>query len=528
MRKLVSRAIFATAVWLTGSCVPAAPPRAAPSPAAAVAGFYEGSLHSQQYGEVQLSVNLRNESGRLVGTMSTPLGDFPISQDSLTREQLTLRFMVGDGDVGTITGQWGTGEIRGTWRLTDDGGALTLRRLGPSRAPSEPATPTVELSTAEWREDLHHLASELPRRHGNAFHTVSREEFEDSIRALDSRLPSLEGHEVFAAMGRIVAMVGDGHTYLELPGTFHRYPIRLYAFGDTLRITHAPAGYERLLGGQVLAIGGIPIDEARRLVGRQIARENEQYVRKEIPYFLTFAELLHAHEVVAEHGAAEWTLHTLAGEPLTVSLTPVNPSENIRLVSGAQATPLYRQSSGEDLWYTFLPESDMLYVGFRGYPPRPEFQAFFDEVFRFADENAVERLVIDLRENSGGDFTKGRDLLLPRLETHRLNERGRLFVAIGRDTFSAAMTNAADLLNETNATLVGEPTGARPNGWQEKGQFTLPKSHLAVSVSIRYYRFLDEDVLAVIPHQHMPLTWEDFRAGRDPVVEWIVAQPLSR
>jgi len=134
--------------------------------------------------------------------------------------------------------------------------------------------------------------------------------------------------------------------------------------------------------------------------------------------------------------------------------------------------------------------------------------------------------VIDLRENPGGDFTKGRDLLLPRLRVHRLNERGRLFVAIGRFTFSAAMTNAADFLNETNATLVGEPTGARPNGWQEKGEFTLPHSHLQVSVSTAYYRFLDEDLPAVMPHEHIPLTWEDFRAGRDPVLEWIVAQPL--
>jgi hypothetical protein len=373
-----------------------------------------------------------------------------------------------------------------------------------------------------------HLASELPRRHGNAFHTVSREEFEDSVRALDARLPSLEGHEVFAAMGRIVAMIGDGHTYLQLPQTFHRYPIRLYMFADTLRITHTAAGDERLLGGRVLAIGGTPIDEAEWLVGRQVARENEQYVRKELPGFLTFAELLHAHGVVPELGAAEWTLRTPAGEALTVSLTPVAPGEEMRLISAAHATPLYHQRPREDLWYTFLPGSGTLYVGFRGYPARREFQAFFDEVFRFADENPVDRLVIDLRENSGGDFTKGRDLLLPRLRVHRLNERGRLFVAIGRFTFSAAMTNAADFLNDTNATLVGEPTGARPNGWQEKGQFTLPNSNLQVSVSTAYYRFLDEDLPAVMPHEHIPLTWEDFRAGRDPVLEWIVAQPLPQ
>lgn len=137
-------------------------------------------------------------------------------------------------------------------------------------------------------------------------------------------------------------------------------------------------------------------------------------------------------------------------------------------------------------------------------------------------------MVIDLRQNAGGDFTKVRDLLLPALKQHRLNRRGRLFVAIGRNTFSAAMTNAADFLQETNAILVGEPTGGRPSGWQEKGQFTLPSSHLTVSVSTQYYRFLAEDLPAVMPHEHILITWDDFRAGRDAVLEWIVAQPLPR
>ncbi len=222
------------------------------------------------------------------------------------------------------------------------------------------------------------------------------------------------------------------------------------------------------------------------------------------------------------------TIETPAGERMTVRLTPVAPGEEVRWVSAAQATPLYRQQPGEDLGYRFLPETGTLYVGFRGYPARPQFQGVFDEVFRFAEENPVERLVFDLRENSGGDFTKARDLLLPRVKQHPLNEKGRLFVMIGRHTFSAALTNAADFLNETNATLVGEPTGARPNGWQEKGQFILPNSHLAVSVSTRYYRFLDEDLPAVMPHQRILPTWEDFRAGRDPVLQWIVAQPLPR
>lgn len=313
-------ASFATSLLLTAACAPVAWTGASPSPAAGVSGFYEGSLHSQQHGEVQLSVNLRNEDGSLVGTLITPLGDFPVSQDSLTQERLTLRFVVGDGEVGRIAGEWNASEIRGTWKLSDDGGAIVVRRVGPPRPPMETTRAALDLSTSEWREDLSHLAAELPQRHGNAFHTTPREEFEDSVRAVDARLPSLRGHEVFAAMGRIVAMVGDGHTYLQLPETFLRYPIRLYAFADTLRVTHATARYEHLLGARVLAIGGTDICEAKRLVGRQIARENEQYVLKELPWFLIHAEVLHAHGVVPDLDAADWTIETPSGERSTEPL----------------------------------------------------------------------------------------------------------------------------------------------------------------------------------------------------------------
>jgi hypothetical protein len=519
--------VLTSAVLVVGSCSPIATPRAAPAPAVAVSGFYEGEIHSQRYGDVPVSANLRNEEGRLAGTLITPLGDFPITQETLTSDQLTLQFVVGDGDVGTISGQWSVEEIRGTWELSDDGGAVSLRRVGPARAPVEPAGVRLDLSTSEWREDLHHLALELPGRHGDAFHRVAREEFEDSIQALDGRLASLDGHEVFAAMGRIVAMVGDGHTYLQLPGTFRRYPLRQYAFGDTLRITHAAAGYEPLLGARVLAIGGTEIREAARLVRRQIAPgENEWYVLKELPWFLIHAEVLHAHGVVPDLEEAQWTVETVSGERMDIRLAPVALGEGLTLVSAAQAVPLYRRRADEDLSFTFLQDSRTLYVNFRGYPPRDQFREFFDDLFEFADQHHAERLVIDLRQNSGGDFTKGRELLLPRLIPHRLNQHGRLFVAIGRHTFSAAMTNAADFSRETNATLVGEPTGARPNGWQEKGEFTLPNSRLTVSVSTRYYRFLDEDLPAVMPHRQVDLTWEDFRAGRDPVLDWIVAQPL--
>jgi C-terminal processing protease CtpA/Prc len=144
----------------------------------------------------------------------------------------------------------------------------------------------------------------------------------------------------------------------------------------------------------------------------------------------------------------------------------------------------------------------------------------------FVGEHKPKRLVIDMRQNGGGNYTKVRDYLIARFQfMPELNQTGRLYILIGRGTYSAAMTNATDFRRETDAILVGEPTGARPNGYQELSQFTLPHSKLQVCCSIRRYRFQDKDTPAVMPDVQIDPDWSAYKAGRDPVLEWVLAQP---
>jgi C-terminal processing protease CtpA/Prc len=136
-------------------------------------------------------------------------------------------------------------------------------------------------------------------------------------------------------------------------------------------------------------------------------------------------------------------------------------------------------------------------------------------------------VVIDLRQNGGGDFFEGREHLIePIKKRPAINQKGRLFVAVGRQTFSAAMVNAIDFRKETNAILVGEPIGERPNSYSENDEMTLPNSKLVVSYSTRYYKFVDQDVAAVLPDVHIEQTWADFRTGRDGVIDWVLGRPI--
>ena len=75
-----------------------------------------------------------------------------------------------------ITLNFKAGKFVGTFEGFGDSGTVELRRTGPP-SPVVDKTPTDNLSKTAWREDLQYLASELPRRHANAFHSVSREQF---------------------------------------------------------------------------------------------------------------------------------------------------------------------------------------------------------------------------------------------------------------------------------------------------------------------------------------------------------------
>src|SRR5438309_11559401 len=84
---------------------------------------------------------------------------------------------------------------------------------------------TINITPDAWRADLRYLAAELPRRHVNAFHTITRERFADEVARFDAALPRLTNDESVVGLLRTVALIGDGNTHLALPPSLPRSPI---------------------------------------------------------------------------------------------------------------------------------------------------------------------------------------------------------------------------------------------------------------------------------------------------------------
>ena len=149
---------------------------------------------------------------------------------------------------------------------------------------------------------------------------------------------------------------------------------------------------------------------------------------------------------------------------------------------------------------------------------------FAERLFAFVVENPVERLVYDLRWNRGGNSTLMRPLVIGIIKAEEIDQRGRFFTIIGRQTFSAAQSLVNELEKYTNVLFVGEPTASRVNFYADNHKIILPHSGLKVRASyvlMQHMHFRD-DRRWTAPHLAVDLSSEDYRRNRDPAMEVIL------
>ena len=358
----------------------------------------------------------------------------------------------------------------------------------------------------DWQADLAHLAEGIARHHRRPFHLISEAAFGAKVADLSAQISSLPDDAAIVALRGIAAAIGDGHTFIAPP---HRpkFPIELYWHGETLTVIRASAGHRDLIGTRLVSIGDQPVANVRhRLLCLIPQGENPWHV------LAKSAELMREPEVIASLGIEPLFrfVNEAGGETALLLTASADP-----LIT-AEYAPLPMQRANEPFWFSRAATHDAIYVQFRSYD---RLQSAAAPLFDALAKQPAGKLIIDLRQNEGGNFWAGRQWILVPTQLLGLI-RGHLFILVGRRTFSASMVNAIDFSRETEAILVGEPIGARPHGYQENGWFTLPSSGLKVSVATRLYRFGPEDEDSFAPDQRIDATHADFNAGRDPVLDW--------
>jgi Peptidase family S41 len=486
-------------------------------------GRYDGQ--SKMPGETfDVSLNLYCTNGKFAAQLFTSQGTFEVKEVGVTPERLVIRFDSG-ASLGTIEMLRQGNALSGSVAIAGETGVIILDRKGDAEPPSL-SEPRLDLTPAQWHEDLAAFARELPKRHANAFYTLSRAAFDAEVAALDARVATANGDEMFVGLQTIAKSIGDGHTGVIAPKDRRVMPLKVAKFGSDFRIVATGLGLERAFGARVVKIGGMPMAEVwRRALTLTSADELDELRTSEALIYLSRGYALHGLGITLERTHVVYTLEDEAGRAFDLDVGGLLPGQDAHLRAPGEDTALRLMQTDATFACANPANTNAVYCAWRGYE---NLDRFAKQMFALLQTSNAQKLVLDMRDNGGGDNTVGYGEIIKPLKARAdLNRKGRLYVLVGAETFSAAMNNAAQFQDETNAILVGETIGERPNSYQEPRQFRLPNSHLVVRASTLYYTFRKKGENAVRPDKEIIPTWDDVKAGRDPVLEWTLAQPIN-
>jgi len=412
----------------------------------------------------------------------------------------------------------------------------------PAPSAQGASSPSAEAPDDPRRLDLAYLVAQLERYHPNPYLDEGEVAFRARVAAIEARSADLtDAGFLVAVMDLMGHRDRDGHSgawaMAQTGERLHAWPVWLWDFPDGLRVVAARAPGSDLLGARLVRVGSLPVEQARRAVEPLVPRDNASSLRANLPMYLLLPEVLDALGL-REPGGPSLTFELADGYQRELTADPL-PIESYRdwvfgVWGGGFPEGLPPDNDGPphlrhrelSFWLEELADPAGLYVAYNNVVrtgsdglPVTDLAA---EIAAAAATPSDEPFAIDLRNNGGGDNNTFA-ALRHAVEAMARARPGRASMIAGRSTFSAAGNFITDLRvgpEARNLRLVGEPPGGGLNIYADVRVVTLPASGIVVLISKRYHeRAPGDDRLELAPDVPVEVTWADYAAGRDPVLE---------
>jgi len=391
-------------------------------------------------------------------------------------------------------------------------------------------TKAQELSNEAWIEDLKAYQTGLEEKHIDLYNKISKTEFEKELAKIEASAGKETDLEMTLDLMRLTRKIGDGHTAVSARNLgFHHYPFEVKNFAGEWRVVKVAQEYNNLLGLKLVGVENKNIDSVVKKLGEVVQFvENEQSLIVRTGENITSAEILYALKISKEETQASFTFSDDSGKKTSVKLTALTPQEYYEetafseLSVGVPQIAKPKEADEADFWYAPILGTKALYIHFQSYPAFEEMMKIGEALVGYISENSIHQLVIDLRNNGGGDLYTGLVLAYALNLADPVDWKNGVYVLADKVTFSAATSNTALFRELLNAKIVGEPTGSNPTGYQDMDTFELPNSKLVICYSKRLFRIQETPTSGVQPDVPMKYEWESFSKGKDNMLEWVV------
>ncbi len=386
-----------------------------------------------------------------------------------------------------------------------------------------PASHPSPATTADgrWRQDLHYLATELPRLHISAFHTIDKREFEAEVAKIDLQIPDMSTDEIKISLMRLVAKIGDGHTQFGFPGTpsLYKLPLELYWLDSSLYVTGIDNKFHQFAGSRVQRIDTTSIEQAFGEVCELIPHESDGLWLNRSAELLTALDILRGLNIINIKDSVRFVFETEGKDTVSCYLKPYRALKDYSLYRIPAEKPFYKKRENEEFWSEYFKDINTAYLKYNSFTNPIAFPRFSDDFWHTVEDSSVEYLIIDFRDNSGGLSSCFDGFFEQILKHDKINQLHHLYLLVNRKTFSSASMYTAIIRRESNALIAGESMGGGINHYGDVRSFRLPNCGTSISYSVKYFELWPDSLPPFKIDIPIKSSSDDYFNAQDPVLD---------
>jgi hypothetical protein len=430
---------------------------------------------------------------------------------------------------------------------------------------SQTANNLIKYNQAELNQDLDSLRSYIIATHPNPFSVISKNDFDKRITAIKSRFNRpLYLREYYKLVAPLVASISDGHTTIKYAGNkFMTDGSKLFPYiaklsYDSPNIIINGYIYDTLSiipnGSEIISINDISSNQIIEKLIANTSGESKPY-RLKTASNIFLGSLLFTYFDFDDKFKVKFKFNNT----VSTKTIPCITFADLRKEMQSKKQPrVNAEKSIEDYSLILKKELKTAIIDFRYFNDEVKFQIFIDSTFNLIEKEKIENLIIDIRENGGGNSVVGDQLFkyiskrkftqfgkttikysqlqkdfykvkceedstmcetynyLKKQENGKTevleNEnliipntnqfRGKIYLLTSLKTFSSASTFAQCFKHYKMGTIIGEETGGWIVAYGDKITATLPVTKLQISISQKKFYTVgssDKDFHGIIP-----------------------------
>jgi len=397
-------------------------------------------------------------------------------------------------------------------------------------------------SKEEIKKDIEVLFDKLDRIHPNLYFSINKDEIDSKIqKVLNDVDGSIGDVEFYKKITPIISQINDGHTFTSFPKSLMNkissseslIPIQV-AINNSKKLfienILTEECYDRYKGYEILSINSKDSNKIYDEMKNYVFGKQEFF--REAMVAQNFITLYYLYNDFQD----EYTLE-LKGLDNKITKLKID-GKSVNEVRGFLKEKLNTQQ--KQLYEYKVLDDNIALIEFNSFTDFDGFKVFLDKTFKDINDRGINDLIIDLRENGGGNSSLG-DLLVEYIydgnyksvssldikiseeiikyygENNDLSEEelnnyktkigekytytpkatrmyrdecvfhGDTYFLIGKNTFSSAVMLASIVKDYNIGYLIGEETGGLVTHYGDIYSFVLPNTKLNVGVSHKYF-----------------------------------------